>query len=254
MERHFHCTACGKCCNGWLPLTLPDALANAGRFPLAMILTPVRQGAKAYEITARQGTILQLGKRKNAAVQISPTCYIPPSLSCPALQTDGLCAIHAGKPLRCRSMPFSAYREEADQSSLLIPREGWQCDTSCDVPVVYRNKEVIEREDFARERRQLMDQASVLKAYADALIATAPNVVAGLENAARKKSGGYVVLNFTTLLARLTGINSADFARQQLPVLADFAEKTQGNPDLEDYHRYYRDNFKGMERYLERQS
>ena len=46
MERHFDCTACGKCCYGQLPPTPPDALANAERFPLAILWTIIRQGVK----------------------------------------------------------------------------------------------------------------------------------------------------------------------------------------------------------------
>lgn len=254
MERRFHCTACGKCCNGWLPLTLDDALANAGRFPLAIILTTVRQGAKGFEITARLGTTLPFGKRKRIAIQIAPTSYVPPSLPCPALATDGRCAIHADKPSRCRAMPFSAYRDERDQTSLLVPKTGWDCDTSAESPVVYRDKEVVDRQDFDHERRRLIDQASTLRDHADALIATAPNVAAAIENAAQKPRGGYVVLNFTTLLPRLQGTDAADFARRQLPVLADFAERTDGASDLADYNQYYRTNIKGMERFLERLS
>ena len=34
-EQCFRCTACGKGCYGWLPLTLDDALANAAMNPVA---------------------------------------------------------------------------------------------------------------------------------------------------------------------------------------------------------------------------
>ena len=252
MERRFHCTACGKCCYGWLPLSLDDALANAGRFPLAMILTTVRQSAKAYRITARQGTTVQFGKGKRVAVQIAPTSYIPPSLACPALTAERRCAIHADKPSRCRAMPFSFYREEGDQGSLLVPRQGWECDTSNDAPVVYRDKSVVDRQDFDREGRELMGQAAILRDYVEALVASAPNVAAGLESAARKPRGGYVVLNFTTLLPRLKNVDSAGVVRQQLPVLTDFAKRTDGQPELADYHRFYSENIVAMERFLDR--
>jgi len=252
MERHFQCTACGKCCYGWLPLTLKDALANAGRLPLAMILTTVRQGAKAFDLTAEQGTTVALGKRKRVAIQITPTSYIPPSFSCPALTENGECGIHADKPSRCKTMPFSPFREERDQAPLLIAKPGWECDTSKDAPVVYRDKEVVDRADFDHERKQLMEQAATLRGYADALIAGAPNVAAGLQGAARKARGGCVILNFTTLLPRLPGIDQADFARRQLPVLTTFAERCEGTPELSDYHRYYRENIAGMEGFLAR--
>ena len=254
MERHFHCTACGKCCHGWLPLSLIDALANAGRFPLAMILTTVRQGARAYDITARQGTTIPFGKRKKVAVQISPTGYLPPSFSCPALREDGRCDIHDEKPLRCRTMPFSPYRDEKDQISLLLPKEGWLCDVSAEAPVVYREKGIVERNDFDAERRVLVAQAEILRAYVDALVASAPNVAAGLDSAARKASGGYVVLNFTTVLPRLDQIDTTTFAKRQIPVLNKYARRTADDPDLKDYHRYYSDNANRLERYLARKT
>lgn len=252
MERRFHCTACGKCCTGILPLTLNDAVANAGRFPLAMMWTTIRQDAKSFAITARFGTTVQLGKRKQVAVKITPVSYMPPSLSCPALAPDNLCSIHADKPSRCRTMPFDPYRDEADQSDLLNPRPGWLCDTSNQAPVVYRDKKIVHREDFESERRDLMDQTSVLRAYADRLMTNAPNVAVAIEKAGNKPRGGHVVLNFTAIVSRLPQIDMAVFAQKQLPVLTVFADKTAGMPDAAEFHRYYRDNAAGMERYLER--
>ncbi len=254
MERHFHCTVCGKCCNGWLPLSLSDALDNAGRFPLAMVLTTIRQGAKGFELTARLGTTVPFGKRRRVAVLISPTSYIPPSFDCPALNADSRCDIHLNKPSRCKTMPFSAIHEERNQAALLKPRAGWLCDTSAHAPVVYRDKEIVAARNFNHERRQLTDQAATLKDYANALIEGAPNVRAGLDSAARKPRGGYVVLNFTTLLPRLANFDQAAFARRQLPVLTDFARRTESNPDLADYHRFYRENITGMERFLRRRN
>jgi len=252
MEQRFHCTACGKCCYGMLPLTLDDAIANSGRFPLAMLWTTVRQGAKSFALTVRLGTTVKLGKRKQIAVQITPISYIPPSLSCPALTPEGQCSIHADKPSRCRTMPFYPYREEWDQSDLLVPRQGWECDTSTAAPVVYRDKKIVPRKDFDHERQELVDQVPTLRAYADRLIANAPNVVMALEEAAKKPSGGHVVLNFTAIVPRLSEIDMPAFAQKQLPLLTEYAHKTAGIPEEAEFHQYYRDSAAGMERFLER--
>ncbi len=252
MERRFHCTACGKCCYGILPLSLNDAVANAGRFPLAMMWTTVRQGAKSYALAARLGTTVQLGKRKQVAVKITPISYMPPALPCPALAQDNLCSIHEDKPTRCRAMPFDPTQEEGDQSALLVPRHGWLCDTSRQAPVVYRDKKIVQREDFERERRGLLDQAAVLRAYADRLMTNAPNVAAAIANAASKPRGGFVVLKFSAIVPRLSQIDMADFARIQVPVLTRFADRTKGMSDAAEFHRYYRDNVAGMQRFLER--
>ena len=251
MERHFHCTACGKCCFGWLPLTLADAVANAGRFPLAMVWTAVRQGARSFAHVARLGTTVTLRTKKKIAAQIAPTAYIPPALPCPELTAEGLCAIHTDKPLRCRTMPFFPYRDESDQGEMLVPRKDWECDTSAAAPVVYRDKSLVERADFDRERAALLAQAPILRAYAERLLATAPNVAQALEKAAKKPRGGQLVLNFTAILPRLAEVDVAEFARRQGPGLESFAEKVEGTDAPAEYGRYYRENAAGMARFLE---
>lgn len=252
MERHFHCTACGKCCYGQLPLSLKDAVANIDRFPLAIMWTTVRPGAKSFAITARLGTTVNLGKRKKVAVQITPVSYIPPALSCPALAADGRCAIHAQKPSRCRTMPFYPYRDEADQADLLVPRPGWLCETDTQKPVVYRDKKIVDRADFDLERKDLVDQAPILRAYAERLMANAPNVKAAIEAAAKKPRGGTVMLNFSAIVSRLDGLDLTTFAAMQHPVLSQFAAKTENLPDAKDHHRYYQDTATAMERILAR--
>lgn len=254
MERRFHCTACGKCCFGWLPLTLEDALANADRFPLAMVWSPVRPGTKSFALTARLGTTVALASRKSQrmAIRVSPTSYVPPSLACPALTSERLCAIQEHKPLRCLAMPFSGYREEKEQGELLVPRPGWECETSSPAPVVYRTREVLPREAFDRERRALLEQAPTIRAYADQLLARAPSLSVGLEKAAARPTGGHVVLAFTPILSRLEGLDVADFARRQFPVLRAFASRVAGQSGLEDYLRHYHEGAVAMERYLAR--
>ena len=166
-ERHFNCIACGKCCFGWLPLTLKDALHHAGRFPLAIVWTPVPYGSRAFAVSARFGITLRLRNRKQIAVILVPTAYLPPSFSCPELTAEGQCRIHEQKPLRCRTMPFYPYREEQDQSEQLVLRKGWACDTSTSAPIVYRNKSIVDRTDFDHERQALLEQAPIMRLYAE---------------------------------------------------------------------------------------
>ncbi len=241
MERRFRCTECGKCCFGLLPLTLDDALAHAGRFPLVVMWTPVRQGTKPFNHAQRLGTTVSLGKRKQLAVRIAPTAYIPPPLPCPALTLEGLCSIHAEKPSRCRTMPFFPYREESDQDQMLIPRSGWECDTSAAAPVVYRDKGIVHREDFDYEHGALLRQATILGPYADWLMESVPTLRDELVRASKKPTGGHVVVNFSTLLPRLPEVDVGDFARHQFPVMTEFAAKTAGVPGLAEYHRRYRE-------------
>lgn len=242
MERRFACTSCGKCCHGLLPLTIDDALTHADKFPLVVVWMPVRQGGRSFGVTADIGITIQLKKRKQAAVQVGPMAYIPPSFSCPELTSEGLCGIHAQKPQRCRTMPLSAYRDEVDQDDLLVPRSGWLCDTSNDAPVVYRDKSIIERGDFVAERKQLIREAAILKPYAELLLDSVPSLRMELHKVAMKPRGGQVIVAFSTLIPRLPKADIYAFAEKQLPVMKTFAERTKGNPALVDFHKRYADD------------
>ncbi len=241
MERHFQCTACGKCCFGWLPLTVKDALAHAGRFPLAVVWTPVKPASKAFDVTAKFGITVRTRDKKQLAVRIVPTGYIPPSMPCPALTSDNLCGIHADKPSRCRTMPFFPYREESDQADLLVPRAGWDCDTSLAAPAVYRDKMVVDRVDFEHERDELGNQAPVLRAYGEWLMGSVPSMLDNLTRATMKPGGGHVVVSFASLLRQIEGVDKGAIVESQLPVLADFMTRTADQPKLTEYHRNYDD-------------
>ena len=251
MEQRFSCIACGKCCYGWLPLSIRDALRHDHIFPLAMIWTPIRQGSKEFEMAGKLGLTVSSGRKKKIAVRLTPASYIPKSFLCPALDDGGLkCSIHATKPSRCRTMPFYPYRDEKDQRDMLIPREGWECDVSDAAPVVYRDKTIIDRTDFDAERVMLEQDAPILKHYAERLLATVPAVGQGLERAAAKKHGGTMTLNFTGLVTRLKDVDARDFARRQLPVMETFAARSAGKADLSDYHGFYSKAARGMARLL----
>jgi Fe-S-cluster containining protein len=239
-ERHFGCTACGKCCTGLLPLTLADAAAHADRFPLGVMWTPVRQNQRSFELTARLGTKVRLRDRRTVAVRITAVSYVPPSLPCPALTPDGLCAIHADKPARCRTMPFFPYVEEAEQAAHLVPRKGWDCDVSQAAPIVFRDRNVLDRGDFEAERNQLLTQAPTLRAYADAQLNSVPGLLDKLGLVASRPLGGDVLLGMATLLPHWSGQEAAAFARRQLPVLESFAELTKDDPALAEFHHRYR--------------
>lgn len=239
MEQRFACTACSACCHGWLPLTLDDAVAHAGRFPLAMVWTPLRQGAKAFAQSVRLGTTVRLRDRKTLAVTIAPTAYIPPSFPCPELQADGRCGIHAEKPSHCRTMPFYPYREETDQSDMLVPRKGWECDNTTAAPVVYRDRRIVERGDFDHEHDQLLEQAPVLRAYAEYVLKYMPWILDELAKAAVRPAAGGVVTSLSSFLTASRRSDSATLAAQQEPVLAAFAALTVGAPELAGYHRNY---------------
>ena len=238
MEIRFNCTSCGKCCYGNVPLTLSDALAHAGRFPLALVWTPVPQGAKAYSLATRLGLTLNLGKRTRMAVIIGPSAYIPVSLPCPELTKDGLCGIHANKPLRCRTMPFYPYLEESDQGTLWVRREGWECDTSAAAPLIYRGKKITDSADFDQERKALLEQVVVMREYGDFMLKYSPWILDHLK-AVVGRPDGQVVTSLSSFLTAIKRIDAAPLATQQLPVLEAIADTTATMPEAAAYHRNY---------------
>lgn len=246
MEFRFQCTACGKCCHGWIPLTIEDALTHAHRFPLAVVWTTVRPGGRSYAWASRLGTTVEVRRHKPVALRVSPTAYIPPSMSCPALAPDGLCGIHEGKPARCRAMPFSPYHDEADQADLLRPKPGWACDTSSSAPVVYRGAQILARDDYESELAVVRSEAPVLRSYAEWNFRNVPEVAERLTRVATRPGGGHLVLDFTTLITRLPKVDIADFASRQRPVLEDFLKRTAGLPELADYHAQYRASLRAL--------
>ena len=252
MAPRFSCTACGKCCHGWLPLTLKDAIAHAGRFPLALVWTPVRSGAKSFDLTGRLGTTVRLPNRKSVAVLIAPTAYLPPSYPCPELGPDRLCGIHADKPSRCRTMPFYPYREEKDQADLLVPRKGWECDTSAAAPEVYRDHAIVDPGDFDRERADLIEQAPVMRVYAAYVLKYMPWVLDSLATLAAKPTGGNLVTNLSSFLTATRRPDAAALAASQSPLLHALAERTRDDPALAEYHRNYSGWAKEMDSLVKR--
>ena len=238
MERRFKCTSCGKCCHGNIPLTLNDALRHAGRFPLALVWTPVPQGTKAFPLATRLGITLRLQKRLQLAVIIGPAAYMPKSLPCPELTKEGLCGIHSIKPSRCRTMPFYPYLEESEQRDLLVPRKGWECDTSAAAPTVYREGKIVDSGDFSRERKELLDQVPVMREYGDFMLKHSPWILENLK-AVAGRTDGHIATSLSSFLTAIKHLDAANLAAQQLPVLNTFAELTANMPEAATYNRNY---------------
>ncbi|PCI41107.1 MAG: zinc/iron-chelating domain-containing protein [Rhodospirillaceae bacterium] len=239
MKRHFDCTACGKCCHGWLPLSISDALAHADIFPLFLFWMPVRPGGKSYDLTRELGIELKLKKRKRAAVRVFPVSYVPTHISCPALQNDGLCTIHESKPQRCRTMPLSGARAESDQLDLLIPKPDWDCDVSDTAPLIYDDKHITERQNFEDERQVLIADSKILKPFANLMIDGAPKLRMDLEKVANRPKGGHLILNFSTLVPRLADVDIFKLAKKQASVMLHFADQTAERTEFSDEHKRY---------------
>lgn len=238
MGYHFQCTACGRCCYGEVPLTLSDAMAHAGTFPLAMVWTLVPARASVFPLIEKLGTVIRVGHRTDIAILVAPTAYLSAKEPCPYLQDDHLCSIHDSKPLRCQSMPFYPYRWESDQADLLKPRDGWACDVSSDAPLVYEDKTIIDRYAFDRERTALLGDAPRLAHYAQRMLKQQVPLMKFIQRAIPNQQTRCVV-KFSSFLSMNKEMDIVDFAHKQYPVLQCYADKTHGVPEARDYHRYY---------------
>jgi Fe-S-cluster containining protein len=237
--RRFSCTACGKCCYGQVPLSLKDALRFAGLFPIGIAWTPVQRGSRDFRMTRTLGVTLPFADGRELASLIVPTAWLPAAFHCPALVDGKLCGIHAEKPARCKSMPFYPYREERFQGDFLKPREGWECDVSGEAPIVYDGKTVLQREDFDREKLDLMGQVPDLRRYADYMLKYSAGLAERLWAASAQEKGAKVVTSLSSLLTALRQPDSAAIARKQRPVLETYIAKTAEDPRLAEFHAQY---------------
>ena len=190
-------------------------------------------------MVATLGTTIKLASRKELAVLIVPTAYIPSSFPCPALRDDNLCSIHFAKPSRCKTMPFYPYREERYQAELLTPLQDLPCDTSTAAPVVFQNDKIVFRDDFDNERRDLLEQVPILRCYAEYMLKYSPSLVRSLIHASNKAKAGQVVTSLSSFLTATKNADAQHIAHLQLPILNDYVEKTAGDMKLAGFHKNY---------------
>jgi Fe-S-cluster containining protein len=248
--QRFSCTACGKCCYGLLPLTIDEAMAHAGTFPLAISITPVKPNARGQSVAKEIGASLAISKKASLFLIVTPVSFIPLSLPCPELASDNKCSIHEDKPLRCRTMPFFPYNDESHQAGMLVPRKGWLCATGDDAPLVYEEQKILDRGDFDNELNALKKQAPELHRYVGLLLQHSPGHLARVMKAAQTPVAGRVIISFLSLLRYNKQYDLPGFAAQQYPVLQDWEHKTAHNVTQKEFHTYYRESRNELERYL----
>lgn len=239
MSKHFKCTACGKCCYGQLPLTWKDAAANASRFPIGLVWTPIQKGSKDYKQVRELGVIVKLPDRRELASLIVPTSFIPSIFPCPSLENETLCGIHNDKPSRCKTMPFYPYREERFQGEHLNPRKDWDCDTSASAPIVFEQQKILDRTDFDKEKQDIVDQVPLLQRYAEYMLKYTPSLITNLAIASTRQKGGHIVTSLSSFLTATKNPDAKNIAALQVPVLNTYIAKTAGIDDLQEFHKHY---------------
>lgn len=247
-EKHFACTACGRCCYGSLPITISEALKWAHVFPLAMSIVPVRPGTRGHTIVSTIGAPLKVSKGKDLSLLLMPTSFLPPMMPCPQLSDETLCAIHGDKPLRCRTMPFYPYKDEEAQADMLVPKPGWQCATGQDAPVVYRERKVLDRSDFDAERRVLIEEGPSLRRFMASVVAHNPALRDQIIGASRSVSGR-VIVSFVSYLRYERRLDPSDYAQRQRPVLREWLQRTEGDTRHAEFHEFYQRSLRELDRY-----
>jgi Fe-S-cluster containining protein len=237
--KHFFCTSCGKCCFGALPLTVKDAVAYAGLFPLCFLWTPVHKGSIDFKMAKSLGASLVVDGQ-DIATFIVPTAYLPSTFPCPALIDQKLCGIHREKPSRCKTMPFYPYRDEKFQEEFLKPRAGWECDTSPEAPAVLQGRQMLQRQDFDQEKTDLVEQAPILRHYAEFMLKYSPALAKNLLAASNQKSGRQIVTSLSSFLTAAKRADAKEIAAKQVPVLLNYANQTSSDPKLLEFHHQYR--------------
>lgn len=252
MTRHFRCTACGKCCYGQLPLTWRDAEANADLFPLGMVWTPVPQASKDFKLASQVGVTIKLPDRKELAILVVPTSFIPATRECPALVDSKLCGIHPRKPARCKSMPFYPYREERFQGEVIHIKSGWECDTSEAAPVIFANAKIQDPADFLNERAQIESELPLMRRYVEYMMKYTPALANQLALASSSPKSKHIVTSLSSFLTAIRYQDAKSLAAKQIPVLQSAIEHAKEKPELADFSRYYESWHKEMS-YLARQ-
>jgi Fe-S-cluster containining protein len=204
-----------------------------------MVWTPLKEGAKDHSMVTKLGATIKLSNRKELAVLIVPSLYIPPTFPCHALSKDNLCSIHTTKPSRCKTMPFYPYREEQYQAELLLPRKDWACNVSSATPIFFEGKNIVYRADFDHERQELLQQVPVLRTYANYMLKYSPLLVNGLAKATTHKVGGQVVTSLSSFLTATRNPNAKEISRQQLPLLNEYMKKTAQKLEFTEFHKNY---------------
>ena len=123
----FQCTACGACCNSPPLLSLPELFRFQRIFVGCLAVRRLNAGSE----TARHALLDRLAFRVTGLagtthVAITPQGYgFESDAHCPALQTDGRCALHMeGKPAQCLAVPLDPLVPNQSQGSVLRERLG----------------------------------------------------------------------------------------------------------------------------------
>ena len=188
MQFSFNCTACGRCCNSSPEMTFEELQQHEQLFI----------------------GCLAVARQANGGLLLSTQGFDYSSIArCPALQSDGLCSLHApGKPGACQVVPLNPHFSDEQQVIVLQRRHaeatflGAQCittDTRDGYAPLADDQQVLDvgyRKALHRQRSQ-MQQENLRWADRVRHWLTAEASLAAL------RPGGYLALPLVPILAVL---------------------------------------------------
>ncbi|MEW5726982.1 MAG: YkgJ family cysteine cluster protein [Pseudomonadota bacterium] len=204
----FSCSGCGKCCTGWLPLTLAETPSFAATAPLALVWHAHRrtQPQRPHFRAARKlFPTLCLPDGGEVVPWVRTVVLVPPGTPCAHL-SDGLCAVHPTKPLRCRTMPFHSNLPADSQEDYLKLRPDWPCFVAADGKPLYDRGRFLDasyRRDYHAETEALAADARLLRKHVDETVAAGGEGFGRLLARIATTPGGHLVTPWSRLARAL---------------------------------------------------
>lgn len=202
---HFRCTACGKCCDAppellvseafdlgdcfvpWLIVKLNRVPQSGNEVGLSQIRRDPAFGDMeplAYIEGATQSVMLRHAIRLagepgfDGYLTITARPWVR-SPSCPALDAEGRCSIHARRPHTCRTIPVSYDVPDAivSRAYRYLIRQGqahraYACDTSNEAPALFRGNQLVD-EEYVAARAAAQQAAEADSALVRAILQSA---------------------------------------------------------------------------------
>ncbi|WP_087660465.1 YkgJ family cysteine cluster protein [Caballeronia terrestris] len=215
----FACSACGKCCNSPPAMSLRELFRHRDLFVGCIAIGRISR-VKAHDTLAAT-LFFPLGDRSGEFLSITVQGYDYPTAGrCPALDSAGLCSIHAtGKPDMCDAVPLDPLVRDSLQHRVLATRArgagyiGADCivaGTQGDAALLVAEGRIVDasaRAAVERRRTAIATERELWgRAVFDSLHA---NSAQGTDALARIPPGGYATISIVPALLAIAGLSAA---------------------------------------------
>ncbi|SAL00601.1 flagellin N-methylase [Caballeronia arationis] len=215
----FACSACGKCCNSPPAMSLRELFRHRDLFVGCIAIGRISRVQADDALAA--ALFFPAGDRSGDFLSITAQGYDYPSAGrCPALDSAGLCSIHAnGKPDMCDAVPLDPLVPDSLQHRVLATRArgagyiGADCivpGTHADAALLVAEGRIVDasaRAAVERRRTAIATERELWgRAVFDSLRASSTQ---GKEALARIPPGGYATISIVPALLAVAGLSAA---------------------------------------------